>query len=434
MTFKQQKRIEASTARRVASAVVTAIAGSMLVAWIAAVEVATRTDHLAPMSPLACAGFIAAGLGTWALPERRRVAVAAGAITAGVGVAGLLDAALGAGHAINRALVDREVSISAFTALALVLLGGAIALDGRDWAITRRLALLAGAVGGAAVIGFLLGVPLFYGASRPVQMSWQGALCTVLVALAIIWAHPTGQFFADSLSGRFARRTVPAVLGIPILSGALATAAARAGWWDFSVAAWVMTLSAVGGLAFVVAMAARRLQEDDQRLTELAIRDPLTGAYNRRHFLTQAEQAAARARRYDESAAIAVIDLDRFKAMNDDWGHAAGDEALVRVYRALRSRLRSSDVLGRIGGDEFAALILHVNPAEANVVAAEMREAAAEVGRELTAEGRPNRLGASVGIVTVGGDVPIEELLDVADRRMYDDKRLGKEIEGSANH
>ncbi|MDA0180790.1 GGDEF domain-containing protein [Solirubrobacter phytolaccae] len=251
---------------------------------------------------------------------------------------------------------------------------------------------------------------------------------------AIVWSHPTGAFFEQGFAGRFARRTLPAVIGIPVLSGALATAAARADWWDFSVAAWVMTLTAVGGLALVVAMAAGRLAEDDRRLTELAIRDPLTGAYNRRHFLAQAEHAAARTRRYGEPAAIAVVDLDRFKQVNDDWGHAAGDEALVRVNRALRARLRSSDVLGRIGGDEFAALILHVTPAEASLVAAEMRAAVEQVGRELTAEGRRNRLGASVGIASLTGDVAVEDLLEVADQRMYDAKRLGQEVERSANH
>ena len=116
------------------------------------------------------------------------------------------------------------------------------------------------------------------------------------------------------------------------------------------------------------------------------------------------------------------------------WGHQAGDEALVRVHRALRSRLRSSDVLGRIGGDEFAALILQVNPAQALHVADEMREAVAQVGRELRAEGRRNRLGASVGVAQLDGTADVEDLLDLADRRMYDDKKRSKEIERSANH
>ena len=123
-------------------------------------------------------------------------------------------------------------------------------------------------------------------------MSWQAALCILLTSFGISALHGSA-FFADSLSGRFARRTLPAVIGIPVVAGALATAGARAGWWPFSVAAWLMTLAAVTGLGLVVAMAVRRLAEDDRRLTELAIRDPLTGAYNRRHFVAEATAAAA---------------------------------------------------------------------------------------------------------------------------------------------
>lgn len=424
MTLEEEdKWIDVHRARQFASVLVALISGTMLAAWIAQLEVATRTDTLAPMSPIACVGFLSAALGTWNLPRRPGRARPAGAVAVAAGAAGLLDTALSDGQWINDALVGADVQISTITASALILLGAAIALDGRQWPATRRLAMAAGALGAAGAIGFLLGVPLFYGASRAVHMSWQAALCSVLIAVGIVLAHPVGLFFERTLSGRFARRMVPAVLGVPVLSGALATAAARAGWWEFSVAAWVMALAAVAGLSFVVLKAVERLAEDDRRLTELAIRDPLTGAYNRRHFLSEAERAATRARRYGEAAAIAVVDLDRFKEINDVWGHQAGDEALVRVNRALRSRLRSSDVLGRIGGDEFAALILHVNPAQALHVADEMREAVAQVGRELRAEGRRNRLGASVGIALLDGTADVEDLLDVADRRMYDDKK-----------
>ncbi|MBE2318107.1 GGDEF domain-containing protein [Solirubrobacter sp. CPCC 204708] len=406
----------------------------MLLAWSAGLQVATRTDTLAPMSPLSCVGFLGAALGTWAMPDRARLKVAAGAFACVAGTVGLLDALLADGTWVNRTLLGADVRISALTAAALVLLGVAIALDGHGWPITRRLAIAAGALGGAATIGFLLGVPLFYGVSRSVQMSWSAALCAMLIAFGVVLAHPVGTLFDRTLSGRFARRMVPPVLGIPVLSGALATAAARAGWWAPSVAAWVMTLAAVAGLAFVVSKAVERLAEDDRRLTQLAIRDPLTGAYNRRHFLAEAERAASRARRYGESAAIAVVDLDRFKEINDRWGHQAGDEALVRVHRALRTRLRSSDVLGRIGGDEFAALILHVNPGQALHVADEMRDAVAQVGREMTAEGRRNRLGASIGMATLDGHEDVEDLVDLADRRMYDEKRLAHQVEGSAHH
>ena len=344
------------------------------------------------------------------------------------GLTGLADNALNGGRTLNATLFGIDARISALTALALTLLGAALVFDGRGWSVTRWLATGAAAIGGAAVIGFVLGVPLFYGPSRSVAMSWQAALCSIALAVGIGTTHAdsvTRLLTGRGIVARFARRVLPAALGIPVLAGALCMAAARAGWFSYSVAAWVMTLCAVAGLVTVAALAVNELAREERRLVELAIRDPLTGAYNRRHFLAEAQRAAARAQRYGETVVVAVVDLDHFKEVNDSWGHATGDEALIRVNRALRSRLRSSDVLGRIGGDEFAALVLHVDEDAALQVAAEMREAVAHVGAEMAAEGRPNRLGASVGVARLQSDDPrdVAALIDLADQRMYLEKR-----------
>ena len=116
-----------------------------------------------------------------------------------------------AGSTLNLVVFGVDTRISVLTSIALVLLG-----LGRKWP-----AIAAGAMGGAAAVGFLLGVPLFYGPSPALEMSWQAALCALLLALGIAGARP---FFAPGLSGHFARRTLPAVLGIPVASGAFATA------------------------------------------------------------------------------------------------------------------------------------------------------------------------------------------------------------------
>jgi hypothetical protein len=168
-------RLDLGLARRLATGLVALIAGTMLIAWLADLDVATRTDTLAPMTPLACVGFLAAAAGAW------RPGVAAGALTALVGAVGVFDGLLSDGRTFNDALFGADVELSALTSVALLLLGGAIALDGR---LARRLALAAGAVGAAAAIGFLLGVPLFYGESRSVRMSWPSALCSLLIACA----------------------------------------------------------------------------------------------------------------------------------------------------------------------------------------------------------------------------------------------------------
>ena len=107
----------------------------------------------------------------------------------------------------------------------------------------------------------------------------------------------------------------------------------------------------------------------------------------------------------------------------------------MRVHRALRARLRSSDVLGRIGGDEFAAVILHVDPLEAAQVADELREAVAGVGAELTAEGRRNRLGASVGIAPLDRDEDVDALIDLADQpHVRREARLAQQVQSGADH
>jgi diguanylate cyclase (GGDEF)-like protein len=416
---------------RFTAGIVAVISGTMLAAWIAGLDVATRNDTLEPMSPLACVGFLTGAAGVFALgarPPRDGATQAAGAITLLAGLSGLVDAGLNGGVAINETLFGVHARISFLTAGALTLLGAAQLLDGHGWPLTRWLTVCAAALGSSAGIGFLLGVPIFYGPSRSVQMSWQAALCSTALAVGFAAAHPespTRLISEQGLVGRFARRVFPTVLGIPVVTGSLCMAAARHGWFSYSVAAWLMTLTAVIGLAAVAGLAIAELAREERRLTELATRDPLTGAYNRRFFLAEAQLAAARAQRYGESAALAVVDLDHFKEINDAWGHAAGDEALVRSYRALHSRLRSSDVLGRIGGDEFAALVLHVDEPAALQVAEEMREAVARVGLELAAEGRSNRLTASVGIAPLHVDDPrdVDTLIDLADQRMYLAKR-----------
>src|SRR5689334_9775365 len=123
---EEDRWIDVRRARQLASAAVGLISGTMLAAWLAQLEVATRTDTLAPMSPLACIGFLAAAFGVWHLPERARWAVPAGALAAAAGMAGLVDAAFSDGAAINRSVLDADVQISSITASTLILLGGAI--------------------------------------------------------------------------------------------------------------------------------------------------------------------------------------------------------------------------------------------------------------------------------------------------------------------
>jgi len=107
-----------------------------------------------------------------------------------------------------------------------------------------------------------------------------------------------------------------------------------------------------------VVLRAAQLSEETRRL---AVTDPLTGLHNRRYFMGQLEEALRRARRYRESFAVVLLDVDRFKAVNDRHGHAAGDRVLKSVGAALGEWVRETDQVARIGGDEFAALLIQAD-------------------------------------------------------------------------
>ena len=118
-----------------------------------------------------------------------------------------------------------------------------------------------------------------------------------------------------------------------------------------------------------------QVRTSHDQLREFSLRDPLTGLFNRRHFDAAIEQAVADAQNGGPPFAVLLIDLDRFKPINDQYGHAAGDAMLVSVGNALMSAVRGCDLAARVGGDEFAVLALTTNYAEAEELAERLRQA-----------------------------------------------------------
>jgi diguanylate cyclase (GGDEF)-like protein/PAS domain S-box-containing protein len=160
----------------------------------------------------------------------------------------------------------------------------------------------------------------------------------------------------------------------------------------------------------------RKLMEE--RLRHLAEHDSLTGLHNRRLLERALAMQVARCRRYGEQAALLVLDLDGFKQVNDTYGHKAGDELLKALAVELARRLRGTDLVARIGGDELAVLLPGTDAVAGRKVAANLEEAVAGCGIEL--DGRRIATTASVGVAAIDREsVGAEAVLMEADRAMY---------------
>ncbi len=164
-----------------------------------------------------------------------------------------------------------------------------------------------------------------------------------------------------------------------------------------------------------------------ESLRELATKDDLTGAANRIHFRELAVNELARAKRYGRALSVLILDLDHFKDVNDTWGHEAGDTVLREVAGIFRSVLRTSDVLCRHGGEEFAILLPETGPSQAAVAAERLRAKLAATPIRLPG-GAEVRVTASIGVEGVDRvvDQDLETLLRSADRAMYAAKAAGR--------
>jgi diguanylate cyclase (GGDEF)-like protein len=180
-------------------------------------------------------------------------------------------------------------------------------------------------------------------------------------------------------------------------------------------------IAATAFVAFLICATMSERMRAETALEELATRDPLTGLANRRRFMAQLDKAVARRHRSSDRAAVVYFDLDGFKQINDGLGHAAGDAILVEVARRLSAAVRDGDLVARIGGDEFAALLEPVDGIKGAEVSARRIADAVEQPFAFGDESIP--VGVSVGAALAVSDS--EASLAEADRRLYHDKTNG---------
>jgi diguanylate cyclase (GGDEF)-like protein len=156
-------------------------------------------------------------------------------------------------------------------------------------------------------------------------------------------------------------------------------------------------------------------------LQSLSVTDALTGLLNRRGFEAELARALALATRHGETGVLALLDLDNLKTVNDRFGHAAGDALLQGCARTLAQAVRTTDVVARIGGDEFALILLRTPPAEGHSRA---RNLQAQLNRTTLAHGVESvPLQLSMGVVPYAPDAEPDQLMMAVDAQMYRDKQ-----------
>lgn len=164
----------------------------------------------------------------------------------------------------------------------------------------------------------------------------------------------------------------------------------------------------------------------DHELRRLAQTDALTGLLNRRQFMMTADQELSRTKRYGGPLSVLMIDIDRFKIVNDTWGHQTGDLVIRKLGQLCRETLRDIDIIGRIGGEEFAVALPQTDPTRALDVAERLRQAVAliEVAHE---QDLSLRFTVSIGVTTLAHtETTLDTLLGWADIAMYEAKNSGR--------
>ncbi len=188
--------------------------------------------------------------------------------------------------------------------------------------------------------------------------------------------------------------------------------------------------SVINSILAVMVMVVGSSKVLSRTLSELeyySMHDPLTGLYNRRHFNAMLEYEVGRSERHNHAFSLLLLDLDNFKDVNDSYGHPTGDQALCSIAEVLRAHLRKGDLPTRIGGDEFAVILIETDQAGAMTVADNIGRSL----RELTLtseEGKRFHVTVSIGVVSYPADADsIHDLLSGVDIAMYHAKEMGKD-------
>ena len=311
----------------------------------------------------------------------------------------------------------------------LVALAVITAAGRRHASLPPVVGLAVGSVGLLAVLGHVTGVKGLYGVAGATQMALPTALTFVVLGVALICSQPTAGFMrlltSTGMGGAMVRRVLPLAVGGVVVLALLRIVGEDLGLYGAEVGAWLFASSCAVLITQIVWRAGWFLERADahrrelaDQLRELADRDPLTHLFNRRRFDEALAHQLAISRRYGGDFALLILDLDRFKEVNDTQGHQAGDRRLQTVARTLDSSLRASDVVARFGGDEFVALLAHTDVEACEAVAEKLADL-------LVARDIPVSVGAVACHAPLDPALRPEGLFSVADAALYEVKGRG---------
>lgn len=246
-------------------------------------------------------------------------------------------------------------------------------------------------------------------------LGWLDQMTGPEIPLFIFYLVPLGlvSWHAGWIAGAF----------IAVLSGLSWYTSFRQGMEaHLHIAYEVWGLSVRVGLFLVINFLINRFHSSINHLTNLASTDHLTGIANSRAFYQSVEKEIARSRRYGHPLSLAYVDCDNFKTVNDTLGHSAGDRLIRSLAQSIKRNLRSTDEVGRIGGDEFAILLPETGAEAAQTVVERVRRCVQDV---LNEQGNPVTLSIGVVSYVVPPD-KVDTLIRHADEAQYAAKHRGK--------